>query len=197
MGQWAGSRGWPHDLHQISSNVWKLIRFKAILIPLTERLSRNNPVKDLTLPDLACNTAGGTPMPQFVSVAAGDTVAFEWYHNTRGDDIIDASHKGPIQVYMAPYTETNGASGIWTKIASHSYDASTKKWAVDDLIANGGKHEFTVPSSIAPGKYLIRGEIIALHEADTNFEVNSARGAQFCTYHPSLPGTSRFFQPLC
>lgn len=166
--------------------------------------SRNNPVKDLTLPDLACNTQGGTPMPSFVSAAAGDKVAFvsepnpmyapyirsaltlllhiqEWYHNNRGDDIIDASHKGPIQVYIAPYTETNAASGIWTKIASHAYDASTSKWAVDDLIANGGKHEFTIPSSIAPGKYLIRGEIIALHEADTNFEVNSARGAQFCT----------------
>lgn len=146
--------------------------------------TRNDPIKDLTSPNLACNAAGGTPAPQFVSAAAGDTVQFEWYHNTRNDDIIDASHKGPIQVYIAPYTETNAASGIWTKIASHGYDSSSQKWAVDDLIANGGKHEFTIPTSVAPGKYLIRGEIIALHEADTNFQVNSLRGAQFCKFTP-------------
>lgn len=42
----------------------------------------NNPVKDLTSPDLFCNAAGATAMPEFVSAAAGDTVALEWvsYH---------------------------------------------------------------------------------------------------------------------
>ncbi|KAJ9134341.1 Glycoside hydrolase family 61 protein [Pleurostoma richardsiae] len=137
----------------------------------------NSPVKDLTSPDLVCNVNGGTAVSDFVQAAAGDKLSFEWYHNTRGDDIIDASHKGPIITYIAAFTETDGASGIWTKIAEDGYDGS--EWAVDKLIANGGKNDFTLPSGLAAGKYLIRQEIIALHEADAAFNVNSARGAQF------------------
>jgi cellulase len=32
---------------------------------------------------------------------------------------------------------------------------------------------------LAPGNYLVRSEIIALHEADAAYNVNPARGAQF------------------
>lgn len=115
----------------------------------------NNPVKDLTSPDLACNAAGGTAMPDFVSAAAGDTVTLEWYHNTRGDDIIASSHKGPIMTYIAPYFEDNGAAAVWTKIDEEGLTGTT--WAVDNLIANKGKKDFTIPSDIKAGKYI--GEI--------------------------------------
>ncbi|KKA25994.1 hypothetical protein TD95_002700 [Thielaviopsis punctulata] len=137
----------------------------------------NNPVKVLSSPDLVCNVNGGTPVPEFVSAAAGDKLTFEWQHNTRGDDIIDKSHKGPIITYIAEYTETNGASPIWSKIAESGYEDG--KWATDVLIANKGKYDFTLPSFIKAGKYLIRQEIIALHEADVAEATNSARGAQF------------------
>ncbi|RKU40431.1 hypothetical protein DL546_002210 [Coniochaeta pulveracea] len=137
----------------------------------------NNPVKDLASPNLVCNVNGGTAVNRFVSAAAGDTLSFEWYHNSRGDDIIDASHQGPIITYIAPFTTTNGASAVWTKIAEEGYDGAS--WAVAKLIANKGKKDFTLPSTLAPGKYLIRQEIIALHEADTTFDTNPARGAQF------------------
>ncbi|KAI0006481.1 glycosyl hydrolase family 61-domain-containing protein [Xylariaceae sp. FL0662B] len=137
----------------------------------------NNPVKDLTSPDLACNVNGGTAVASFVPAAAGDKVTFEWYHNTRGDDIIDGSHKGPIITYIAPYTEGNGANAIWTKIDEEGLNDQT--WAVDTLISNKGKKDVTLPSGLAAGKYLLRQEIIALHEADTAFSANSARGAQF------------------
>lgn len=79
-------------------------------------------------------------------------------------------------VYMAP-TSSDGAGDVWVKVAEDGYDGST--WAVDTLIANKGKYDFTIPSVLADGDYLIRGEIIALHEADTAYNVNSARGAQF------------------
>ena len=42
---------------------------------------------------------------------------------------------------------------------------SNGKWAVDNMIANGGWHYFTMPSCIAPGDYLLRAELIALHSA--------------------------------
>ncbi|ORY70018.1 glycosyl hydrolase family 61-domain-containing protein [Pseudomassariella vexata] len=139
----------------------------------------NDPVKDLTSTDLVCNVNGGTPVSSFVSAAAGDKVAFEWYHDSRNDDIIASSHKGPIITYIAPYTEDNGASAIWSKIDEEGYDSTTGSWAVDNLIANAGQKEFTIPSTLAAGKYLIRQEIIGLHEADASYAENSARGAQF------------------
>lgn len=137
----------------------------------------NSPVKDLASPDIVCNVNGGKPVPDFVSVAAGDSLAFEWYHDTRNDDIIDQSHQGPIITWIAEYTEGDGTGPIWSKIDEEGYDGS--EWAVAKLIANGGKKELTVPEGLAPGRYLVRQEIIAHHESDTAFSENEARGAQF------------------
>ena len=79
-------------------------------------------------------------------------------------------------VYIAP-TSSNGAGDVWVKLAEAGFSGGT--WAVDTLKANGGKHDFTLPSVLADGAYLIRSEIIALHEADVAFTSNPARGAQF------------------
>jgi cellulase len=98
------------------------------------------------------------------------------YHDNRGDDIIDGSHQGPITVYIAP-AASQGSGAVWTKIAESGL--SNGVWAVDTLRANGGKHSVTLPSSLAAGDYLLRAEIIAHHESDTDYAVNSARGAQF------------------
>ncbi|KKF97170.1 Endo-beta-1 4-glucanase D [Ceratocystis platani] len=139
--------------------------------------TNNNPVKDLTSPDLVCNVNGGKAVAEFVSAAAGDKITFEWYHDNRGDDILAASHKGPLITYIAEYTETNGASGIWSKIAEDGYDGS--QWATDALIAAKGKYDFTIPATLKPGKYIIRQEIIGLHEGEVAYSSNPARGAQF------------------
>ncbi|KAK9423745.1 putative Endo-beta-1,4-glucanase D [Seiridium unicorne] len=140
----------------------------------------NDPVKDLTSTSIACNAAGSTAVTDFVSVAAGDSLSFEWYHETRNDEIIASSHLGPIITYIAPYTDgMDGTGSIWTKINEEGYDATSDKWAVDNLISNAGKKDFTVPSGLAAGQYMFRQEIIALHEADTSYVENSARGAQF------------------
>ena len=94
------------------------------------------------------------------------------YHDVRGDDIIASSHKGPIIVYIQP-----ASGGSWTKIAHDGLSGT--QWAVDKLIANKGKHSVTIPSNLKAGNYLFRAEIIGLHEAETNYNSNSARGAQF------------------
>ena len=48
-------------------------------------------------------------------------------------------------------------------------DAASQNWASDDLIADGNSWTVTVPESLAPGQYVLRHEIIALHSAqDTN-----------------------------
>lgn len=72
-------------------------------------------------------------------------------------------------VYVAP-AESNGEGAVWTKIAAAGLSGG--KWAVDDFIAAKGQHSVTLPG-LAAGEYLIRPEIIALHEG------NREKGAQF------------------
>jgi lytic cellulose monooxygenase (C1-hydroxylating) len=59
---------------------------------------------------------------------------------------------------------------VWVKLAEEGY--SNGVWAVDTLITNRGKHSVTLPK-LTPGEYLLRPEIIALHEG------NRVGGAQF------------------
>lgn len=67
-------------------------------------------------------------------------------------------------------TDPGYGSG-WFKIAEDGLSGGS--WGVDRLIANGGIQTITIPSCIAPGDYLLRGELIALHSA------GSQGGAQF------------------
>ncbi|CAL1697487.1 unnamed protein product [Somion occarium] len=132
----------------------------------------NNPVKDLTSDAMACNV-NNRPVPKSVPVQVGDELTFEWYHNTRDDDIIASSHHGPIEVYVAP-AASNGSGDVWIKIFE---DAYTSSWAVDRLIAAHGQHSVIVPN-LPAGDYLFRAEIVALHEADSLYSQNPIRGAQ-------------------
>lgn len=147
---------------------------------------------------LACNVNGATAVPKTVTIAAGETLTTVWkhdnpyvtrqlsapcvilpvYHICRNDDIIASSHHGPIINYLAPISGgINDA--VWVKISEAGY--SNGKWAVDDLIAAQGKWDVKIPATLAPGEYLLRQEIIALHEADTLYTSDNNRGAQLCT----------------
>ncbi|KAF8597297.1 hypothetical protein BDV93DRAFT_527530 [Ceratobasidium sp. AG-I] len=132
----------------------------------------NSPVKDLTSSAVACNV-NNAAVPKTLEVSAGDQITFEWSHDNRNDDIIDPSHKGPVQVYVAP-TSSNGAGAVWVKLFSQAF---TDDWATNKLIANKGHITVTVPN-LKAGEYLFRPEIVALHEADTAYNVNPARGVQ-------------------
>jgi cellulase len=131
----------------------------------------NNPITDVTSKDMTCNVNGGKAAAKFIEVAGGDKITFEWHHNDKSaaDDIIAESHKGPILTYIAP-AKSNGEGNVWLKLAEEGL--SNGKWAVDNLIANRGKHSITLPD-LAAGEYLLRPEIIALHEGNRN------AGAQF------------------
>lgn len=138
----------------------------------------NNPVRDLRSPNLVCNDRGNTEVPGFVKASAGDKLTFRWYHYNPNDpgDILDPSHKGAILTYIAPYTRHSVASPIWTKIAEQGFEKG--EWATTKMIANGGKVDFALPKSLAPGKYLIRQELLALHMADFRGDTHPGRGAE-------------------
>ncbi|KAJ4345139.1 hypothetical protein N0V95_005864 [Ascochyta clinopodiicola] len=132
----------------------------------------NNPVTDVTSSAMTCNVAG-TKAAKSITVKGGDKIAFQWHHdnNQASDDIIASSHKGPIMVYASKA----GSSYSWTKIWEDGY--TNGKWAVEKLLAGSytgkaGQHDLTLPN-LAPGDYVLRPEINALHEG------NRQGGAQF------------------
>ncbi|KAK3370036.1 glycosyl hydrolase family 61-domain-containing protein [Podospora didyma] len=132
--------------------------------------------------DLACNIKGDTAAPSFVKAAAGDTIGFRWFNNFAQEPIINPNHNGPILTYIAQFPQGSPSGPIWSKIAQQGFEGG--EWAVAKMIKNGGKVDFTLPQSLAPGKYLVRQEIIALHQADF-LETDPAkaktnpRGAEF------------------
>eukprot|EP01114_Cavostelium_apophysatum_P002258 TRINITY_DN1198_c0_g1_i1.p1 TRINITY_DN1198_c0_g1~~TRINITY_DN1198_c0_g1_i1.p1 ORF type:complete len:285 (-),score=50.50 TRINITY_DN1198_c0_g1_i1:171-1025(-) len=103
------------------------------------------------------------PASEKCSVQAGDEVGFQYWWEGPGDMIIDSSHIGPIMVYLAK--SNTGTGDVWFKIYEDGY--SNGKWGCpDNLKANDGKVTVTIPSDLAPGDYLVRTEIIALHDGD-------------------------------
>jgi len=143
----------------------------------------NYPIQNVNDGNIACNSGYSQPVSnKVIDVKAGDKVGVQWGHVIGGaqfagdkDHPIAASHKGPTIFYLAkvddPVTST-GKGLSWFKVAEDGLDSSGK-WGVDRMIAAGGWSDFTLPSCVAPGKYLLRAEIIALHSA------TQQGGAQF------------------
>jgi hypothetical protein len=120
--------------------------------------------------DIICHKQA-TPAKNHAVVAAGGSVTLKW-------DTWPDSHKGPVIDYLASCNGDCGSvdksSLSFAKIAESGLNSGSNpgSWAADDLIANGNSWTVQIPSSVAPGKYVLRHEIIALHSA------NNANGAQ-------------------
>ncbi|GKT93849.1 endoglucanase II [Colletotrichum tofieldiae] len=140
--------------------------------------SSNNPIQNVNDGGFACNNNIQHKDSNIISIPAGAKVGAWWGHVIGGaqgtndpDHPIAASHKGPIIVYLAKVDNaaSTGTSGLkWFKVAEAGLSGST--WAVDTMISNGGWHYFTLPSCVAPGDYLLRVELIALHGASVQGE---------------------------
>ncbi|KAK4647025.1 uncharacterized protein QC761_121900 [Podospora bellae-mahoneyi] len=145
----------------------------------------NSPVKDLNSIDMRCNVLGDNQVPHTIKVAPGDNITLDWHHNNRtiADDVIDFSHHGPALVYLTPDPPTeNSFVKIWEKglYELGPTPFSPGKWATTwDIKANNGLMNFRIPANLKAGFYLIRAEMVGLHEADARFDQNSRRGAQF------------------
>lgn len=142
--------------------------------PVPQRIERpipgNGPVTALTTIDVQCNGengGGSSPAPLVATIAAGGKIAFHW-------TTWPSSHVGPVITYLGKvpsstdvtkYSPT-GSDVIWFKIDEGGY--SNGKWAATDVLsAQNSTWTVTIPSSLAPGQYIVRHEIIALHQAQT------------------------------
>ncbi|MCJ1239221.1 hypothetical protein MMC14_007215 [Varicellaria rhodocarpa] len=119
-----------------------------------------------TLPDIICHL-GATPGQATASVKAGGIVKLLWTP-------WPVSHHGPVIDYLAncngECTTVDKTVLKFNKIDGVGLidDNSTPgTWATDQLIANNNSWTVTIPKSIAPGNYVLRHEIIALHSAGT------------------------------
>ncbi|KAF3937115.1 Endoglucanase-4 [Dactylella cylindrospora] len=134
----------------------------------------NSPIMDVNSNDIICQVPGSTSS-SVVNVPAGAKLGTYWGHVIGGeqypgdvDNPIAASHKGPIAIYLAKVDNaaTTSSTGLkWFKVAHEGFNTATKKWAVDTMIDAKGWWYFTLPSCLAPGNYLLRAELIALHSA--------------------------------
>jgi cellulase len=106
-------------------------------------------------------------------VAAGDKVFIQWSTWPEG-------HHGPVIDYLANCGDAGCETVDKTSLKFFKIDevglvdgsVSPGTWGSDQLIANNNSWLVEIPPTIAPGFYVLRHEIIALHSA------NNADGAQ-------------------
>jgi hypothetical protein len=121
---------------------------------------------------------GAEPSSNYGTIAAGGTASFFWTSDAKdiNPDGWSQGHRGPILTYIAPCNGDCASVDLkslrWTKIAESGLvkGPANKEgtWATDEMRKNNGVTSATIPKSIAPGKYVIRNEIIALHKALDN-----------------------------
>jgi uncharacterized protein YodC (DUF2158 family) len=120
-----------------------------------------------TTGDIICHK-NGAPGKIVASVAAGGKIEIQW-----GTDAWPESHHGPIIDYLAKCAGDDCTSVDKETLEFFKIDeaglidgsSAPGKWATDELIAADGKWSVTIPESLAPGQYVLRHEIIALHSA--------------------------------
>ena len=61
-----------------------------------------------------------------------------------------------------------GTGRGWFKIFDSGYDFNTNEWCTEILIKNNGILTVNIPADLAGGYYLVRPELLSLHQADKN-----------------------------
>lgn len=125
-----------------------------------------DPVKGSDNPGLSCGS-GASPAALVADAAPGDVVGFEWANGEGGPWV---HNTGPVMTYMA-----SCGSGSCT-----SFDSSQAEWfKIDEkgrkddgtwFMSNYNDHpdaqlEVTLPTNLPAGEYLVRHELIGLHNA--------------------------------
>ncbi|KAH8099847.1 cellulose-growth-specific protein [Cristinia sonorae] len=129
--------------------------------------SSYDPILNPVAASLHCNNDGNNgPIPQSITIAAGSSITAHWAQWTHME--------GPVTVYMAscgaPTCDSVRSSGLqWFKINEAGLLSGTVykgSWA-NGQVLNSLEWTATIPASLRPGAYLIRFELLALHQANT------------------------------
>lgn len=122
-----------------------------------------NPIMTVTDAKMTCN--GGTSAPLSATVAAGDNVTAVWKQWTH--------QQGPVTVWMyacgASFTSCDGKGKGWFKIDEMGMWGgvlNSNNWGTA-LVYKNLKWSSRIPAALKAGKYLIRHELLALHQSNT------------------------------
>lgn len=127
-----------------------------------------DPVIDLGSSDMACGKDGTKGVARTCPITGGHQISFEyrqWPEDySRGP--LDMGHMGPCSVYLKKVddaTKDTASGDGWFKLWDEGYDESSGKWCTQKMIGNAGRISVTIPESLAGGDYLVRPELLALH----------------------------------
>ncbi|ORY67496.1 family 61 putative glycoside hydrolase [Pseudomassariella vexata] len=121
-----------------------------------------NPIMTVSDAKMTCN--GGTSAPISATIAAGENITAVWKQWTH--------QQGPVMVWMYPCSDFNACDGKgknWFKIDQVGLWGdvlNSNNWGTA-LVYKDLKYSSQIPKNIKPGKYLIRHELLALHQANT------------------------------
>ncbi|KAJ7062206.1 glycoside hydrolase family 61 protein [Mycena amicta] len=135
---------------------------------IVRQISEVDPVKGATNPFVNCGQ-NAQLAEQVADANPGDSMSFLW----TGGDLSTWPHNiGPMLTYMTncgdDCTTFNSSAAKWFKIDEVGRIPGDKQgtWFQNRIFAQAGiPANVTLPSTLAPGNYLIRHEIIALHLA--------------------------------
>ncbi|KAK4984980.1 hypothetical protein LTR50_006254 [Elasticomyces elasticus] len=130
-----------------------------------------DPINDLSSDAMACGVDGTLGVSRVCAANSGSALTFEYrdWPDDASRGSIDISHKGPCAVYLKKVDSAISDPGVgngWFKIWESGYDEIAGKWCTEKLIANNGHLSVQLPTGIQGGYYLVRPELLALHQAD-------------------------------
>jgi hypothetical protein len=134
-----------------------------------------SPITDDTSPDINCGRGAATEDAQLSATAkAGSAISAFWVN---GEDGIWPHNVGPLITYLADCkgdcSKFSSLDAEWIKIDQAGLVAgSSSTWVQGATLFKGQPYNFTLPPQIPTGNYIMRHEIIALHNAQ------SANGAE-------------------
>jgi len=146
---------------------------------IIRQISTIDPVMSVNDSNLNCGwnapkatlVADANPGSKLTFTWSGGPGGYPWPHNI-----------GPFFFYMAPCINTtcdqyDSINAEWFKIAEVGAKPGGTEWYQQNIM-DGYPANVTLPADLAPGQYLIRHEIIALHEATT---IDEAQYYPSCT----------------
>jgi hypothetical protein len=132
----------------------------------------NTFVSPISSKDMACGIDGEIGGSRICPANASSIITFGFRISPNQVDSpsLDPTHKGPIAVYLkkvdSASASNNAAGDGWFKIWESVYDGT--RWGTTKMIDNNGHLSVRIPCDIQGGHYLIRTEVLALHQANNN-----------------------------
>ncbi|KZL83715.1 glycoside hydrolase family 61 protein [Colletotrichum incanum] len=119
----------------------------------------------MTVNDIKMRCNGGTSAPLTATVKAGTNITANWKQWTHA--------QGPVMVWMydcgGDFRSCAGDKQGWFKIDQMGLwgnNLNSENWGTA-IVLKQLKWSSKIPSNIKPGNYLIRHELLALHQANT------------------------------